>query len=75
MVYIYFRRQHMNPFTQILENGNQHLRQLRLEAHIAALQPKTLSPHRRLVKGLRRGLAKMLTSLAQVLDEPQVTHA
>jgi hypothetical protein len=67
MVYIYFRRQQMNPFTQILENGNEHLRQLRLEAHIAALQPKTPS--------LRRRLAKVLKNWARLLDEPSIAHA
>jgi hypothetical protein len=67
MVYIYFRRQHMNPYTQILETGNEHLRQLRLEAHIAALQPKTPS--------LRRRLAKVLKNWARLLDEPSIAHA
>jgi hypothetical protein len=56
----------MNPFTQILENGNQHLRQLRLEADIVALQPKAPS--------LRRRLAKVLKNWARLLDEPQIAH-
>jgi hypothetical protein len=57
----------MNPFNQMLENGKEHLRQLRLEAHVAALQPKTPS--------LRRRLAKMLKNWAQLLDETQIAHA
>jgi hypothetical protein len=65
----------MNPFTHILENGKEHLQQLRLEAHVAALQPKAPSLQRRLVKGLRRRLAKLLKNWAQLLDEPQAAHA
>lgn len=57
----------MNPFTQILENGSEHLRQLRLEAHIAQLQPKAPS--------LRRRLARVLKHWARLLDEPQLAHA
>jgi hypothetical protein len=61
----------MNPFTQMLENGKEHLHQLRLEAHVTALQPKTPS----LTKVLRRRLAKLFKNWAQLLDEPQTAHA
>jgi ribosomal protein L29 len=61
----------MNPFTQMLENGKEHLHQLRLEAHVTALQPKNPS----LTKVLRRRLAKLLKNWAQLLDEPQTAHA
>ncbi len=51
----------MNPFTQILETGSEHLKTLRYEAHLAQLQPKQPS--------LRRRIAKVLKNLAAQLEQ------
>jgi hypothetical protein len=58
----------MNPYTEMLQNGQEHLKFLRQEAHMVGLQPKQPS--------LRRRLAKILKNLAAHLEqEPQLAHS
>ncbi len=58
----------MNPYPEILEIGQEHLKFLHQEAHNLSLQPKQPS--------IRRRLAKILKNLAAQLEqEPQLAHS
>ena len=57
----------MNPYTEMLKTGQEHLEFLRQEAQIIRLQPKQPS--------IRHRLAKILKNLAlQLEQEPQLAH-
>ena len=58
----------MNLYTEILENGQEHLKFLRREAHVLSLQPKQPL--------IRHRWAKILKNLAAQLEqEPQLAHS
>jgi hypothetical protein len=58
----------MNPYSEIFDHGQEHLKALRLEAQVLSLQPKQPS--------IRRRIAKILKILARKLEqEPQLAHS